>query len=241
MYTDDILGIKPKYTNEYLLINDNYSYDIMWVSCRNNCIAFIKKMLNDKNIENNKNNIKLMYETSLTRNNIKISSFLFERTKDIIYKDMLIKCIINNSKKSLMFLKNKNIKIYDFNEEYIVSECLRIGNYNIAKKLITTYKIEYKSLMYYIYVKKINVNMLIWLLNKIEDKTSIKFINIFNYINTYEFRKIFKIVGKYLLKINYFNKCNDLQKYNICKIMCDYDFINENYTYNKNIKILKNL
>ena len=237
MYTDDILGIRAKYTNEYLLINNNYAYDIMWIGCRNNCLSFIKKMLNNKNIEKNKKDIKMMYETSLSRNNIKISSFLFEMVQDIMYKDMLVKCIINNSKKSLIFLNNKNIKISDFNEEYIVSECLRIGNYNIAKKIISIYKIEYTSLMYYIYVKKINIKMLIWLLNKIEDKTSIKFINIFNYINAYEFRKIFKIVGYPLLTTKYFNKCN---KYSICKIMNDCGLLNKNYTYNKNIKILKN-
>ena len=221
MYTDDILGIKAKYTNEYLLINNNYAYDIMWIGCRNNCLSFIKKMLNNKNIEKNKKDIKMMYETSLSRNNIKISSFLFEMVQDIVYKDMLVKCIINNSKKSLIFLNKKNIKISDFNEEYIVSECLRIGNYNIAKKIISIYKIEYTSLMYYIYVKKINIKMLIWLLN------------------TYEFIKIFKIVGYPLLTTKYFNKCNNLKKYSICKIMNDCGLLNKNYTYNKNIKIIK--
>ena len=241
MYMDDNLEIKPKYTNEYLLISDNYAYDIMWTGCRNNCVAFIKKMFNNKNIDKNKKDIKLMYETSLVRNNTKISSFLFEIVQDIIYKDMFVKCIINNSKKSLIFLKNKNIEISDFNEEYIVSECLRIGNYNIAKKLITIYKIEYSSLMYYIYVKKINIHMLLWLLNKIEDKSSIKFINIFNYINPHEFKKILKIVGTPLLTIQYFNKCNNLKKYTICKIMSDCGLKNEKYTYTTNIKILKNL
>ena len=48
MYMDDNLEIKPKYTNEYLLISDNYAYDIMWTGCRNNCVAFIKKMFNNK-------------------------------------------------------------------------------------------------------------------------------------------------------------------------------------------------
>ena len=233
--------IKPKYTNEYLLINYNRSCNIMRDGCRNNCINFIKKMLNKKNIDKNKKNITLMYTSSLMSNNIKISSFLFEKVKNISYTDMFVKCIINNSKKSLIFLKNKNIKISNFNETYIVSECLRVGNYNILKKLITIYKIKYSKLIFYIYEKSINVHILIWLLKKIQDKISIDFKNIFTYINSYEFRKIFKIVGKSLLMVEFFNICNNLKKYTICKIMSDYGLINENYNYNNNIKILKNL
>ena len=242
MYTDDLLRFESKYTNEYLLIDSDYNFDILWISCRNNCIHFLKKMINNKDKDENKKKLKIMYESSLSKNNVKISSFLFDNARDILYKDIYLKCIVNNSKKSLSFLKDKKISISDFNEEYLVSECLRVGNYKLAKSIIKQFNIEYESLMYYIYVKTINVKMLIWLLNKIGNKEHIKFINIFNYINEKEFRKLFKIIGELLINEKYFNKCIFLKKYNICKIMIDnnnnnlYSF---NSIYNNNTKKIK--
>ena len=238
MYNDDVLNLKAP--NEILLLNNNYPIDILWIGCRNNCISFIKKIFNNNNKLNiDDNNMKRLYETSLVNNNIKISSYLFEYSQNVIYKDIFLKCILNNSKKAIRFLKNKNIKIDVHNEEYIVSECLRIGNYKLAKNIIKTHNIEYSNLMYYIYVKTINIKMLIWLLNKIDNKTEIKYINIFNYINCYEFRKILKIAGDSLLKNIYFDKCKKLKKHDICKSMIDNNFVNENNVYYNNIKIIK--
>jgi hypothetical protein len=239
MYSeDDGINFKSIETNEYLLVNNNYPFDLLWSGCRNNCLHFIKKIINNDIIEKYKNEITLIYKTSLLKNNIKISSLLFNESLDVVYKDMYLKCIINNSTKSLKFLKSKNIYMSDYNEEYIVSECLRIGNYKLAKKIIKLHNIDYSSLMYYIYVKRINLKMLIWLLNKITDKKMLKFINIFNYIDGNDFKKIFKIVGNQLLNINYFNKCCLLKKYTICKIMADNNFTNKQYNYTYNIKIL---
>ena len=54
MYTDDLLRFESKYTNEYLLIDSDYNFDILWISCRNNCIHFLKKMINNKDKDENK-------------------------------------------------------------------------------------------------------------------------------------------------------------------------------------------
>lgn len=243
MNVDDFLHIRPIDANELLLIDNNYNIDLLWISCRNNCIAFFKKKINITNnniINENKQDIQRLYESSLIKNNPIISSILFFNDfENIIYKDILLKCIINNYKKSLLFLKNKNICTNDFNEEYIVSECLRIGNYKLAKTIIDKYNIEYNHLAYYIYVKKINVKMLIWLINKIKNKENIKFINIFNYIDLKDFKRIFKIIGKLIISEKYYNKCVSLKKYDICKSMIENNKTNFKNIYTKNIKIIK--
>ena len=241
MNSDDLLQILPTYTNELLLIDNNYNFDLLWISCRNNCIEFLKKRTKIVNNKDNidKNDIKKLYETSLFRNNSNISSILFNDFENIIYKDILLKCIINNYKKSLLFLKNKNIQTNNINEEYIVSECLRIGNYKLAKNIIDKCNIEYNHLAYYIYVKKINVKMLIWLINKIKNKENIKFINIFNYINLKDFKRIFKIIGNLIISQRYYDKCASLKKYDICKTMIENNKTNFNNIYRKNIKIIK--
>jgi hypothetical protein len=244
MNSDDLLQILPIYTNELLLVDIDYNFDLLWISCRNNCIEFLKKRTNFINNKENivNNGIKKLYETSLIQNNSNISSLLFNDFENIVYKDILLKCIINNYKKSLLFLKNKNIyqNIYinDFNEEYIVSECLRIGNYKLAKTIIKNYNLSYDKLVYYIYVKKINVKMLLWLINKIENKKDIKFINIFNYIDLKDFKKIFKITGNIIINNKYYNKCISLKKYDICKTMIENNKNIFNNIYTKNIKTI---
>lgn len=232
MYNDDILNFKSNETNEYVLLNHNHSFNILLSASRNNCISFIKKMTNIT--DKNKNDFSKFYSVSLSHNNHKISSYLYNDNYNIIYKDIYLKCILNNSFNSLNFLESKKIIINDYNEEYILSECLKNGNYILAKQLIKKYNVKYDNLLYYIYVKKINSKMLIWLLNKIDDKSSIKYINIFNYINTLDFRKLLKITNNCLLTSVYFNKCQKVKKNKICKIMVDNNFIKEDYFYYNN-------